>query len=100
MQDAQASFPNAGPSKWSTVEVVGSELTPSQIALLSEIVQRRDNGSPLLDALRRGPLRDEEAHVVAGLVTLELAERGFDADYKPTALGRELEDIIDVLNPT
>ena len=32
------------------------------------------------------------------LVTVDLAARGFDAGYALTAVGRQLEDLIDALN--
>jgi hypothetical protein len=76
------------------------ELTPSDVELLAEIVERRAAELSLIDALRHGQLTEEQARTLGDLATLELAERGFDAGYEPTSAGRRLEDIIDALAET
>ena len=52
----------------------------------------------ILDALDREALTDAERRALGDLATKDLAARGFDADYRPTTLGRQLEDLIDVLS--
>ena len=64
----------------------------------------RAEGSPsaitwaTVRALRGGGLSDDQVDELGDLVTEELAVQGFDADYKPTPYGVELENLIDVLN--
>ena len=77
---------------------MGRQLKPTEVEFLTEIVQRRSRDSSLVEALQRGQVSDDEAGVLLDLVTDELAERGFDDRYEPTAHGRRLEDMIDVLN--
>jgi hypothetical protein len=76
------------------------KLTPSEVELLAEIVERRAADRSLIDALRHGHVSEEQARTLGDLATLELAERGFDAGYEPTPAGRKLEDIIDALAET
>lgn len=73
-------------------------LTPSQAALAREAAVRHGAGAKLLAALDRNELTPDERRELGYLVTEDLAFRGFDADYNPTPLGRDLEDLIDVLN--
>jgi hypothetical protein len=73
-------------------------LSPNLQALAKEVVLRHGADQELLAALDRERLTDEERSVLAELVTDDLAARGFDANYAPTALGRQLEDLVDALN--
>ncbi len=73
------------------------DLTPTEVDLLTEIVRRHGADASLADALRNGRLTDEDVGNLGTAVTEELARSGFDADYQPTAYGRQLEDIIDAL---
>ena len=73
-------------------------LKPTDVEFLTKVVQHRSGDSSLVEALQGGQLNDDEADAVRDLVTDELAERGFDDRYEPTAHGRRLEDLIDVLN--
>ena len=52
----------------------------------------------MLDALRRGELLGKDRVALASMVTEDLALRGFDEQYRPTDLGRQLENLIDALN--
>jgi hypothetical protein len=72
-------------------------LTPTEIHLLTDIVERRGDDSSLLEALSRGQMSNEEGRSLGDLVTEELAATGFDDNYDPTPYGRTLEDLIDAL---
>ena len=74
------------------------DLTPAQRALAQEVALRHGASPQLLGALERDELTDDERNALGDLVTEDLAVHGFDADHRPTDLGRRLEDLIDVLN--
>jgi hypothetical protein len=61
------------------------------------VVERQGGNAELLAALDR-ELSKEERMALGHLVTVDLAARGFDAGYALTAVGRQLEDLIDALN--
>jgi hypothetical protein len=62
------------------------------------VAVRQGASIELLDALDRGELLGGKRAALGDLITTDLAQRGFGDDYRPTDLGRKLEDLIDVLN--
>jgi hypothetical protein len=76
------------------------QLRAAEVELLTQVVERTTHDASLLAALERGQLTATEARALGDLATKELAERGFDADYKPTPSGLRLEDVIDALAET
>ena len=76
------------------------QLRAAEMELLTQVLERTTRDASLLAALERGRLTATEARALGDLATKELAERGFDADYKPTSYGQSLEDVIDALSET
>jgi len=66
--------------------------------LVDIVVRSAGDHSPLVSALRKGLLTNDQTDDHGPLVTEELAARGFDAKYEPISYGVQLENLIDVLN--
>ena len=61
------------------------------------ILERLNVPEGVAAALRqtRFALEAQDSEIVRGALTEELARRGFDANYEPTAEGRLIQDMID-----
>ncbi|HZQ65012.1 MAG TPA: hypothetical protein VFA66_07290 [Gaiellaceae bacterium] len=74
--------------------------TAAQRELAKEVLERHEGDPQLLAALDNDELSQDERIALCDLFTEDLAVRGFGANYAPTALGRQLEELIDVLSAT
>jgi hypothetical protein len=73
-------------------------LTAEQRTLARDVANRQGASADLLAALDRGNLTPDDRVALGDLITEDLAQRGFDADYEPTDLAQQLENLIDALN--
>jgi len=65
-------------------------------ALIVDVLTRRDTS--LLSVVYAAEPARLDLDKINDVLTLELAERGFGPDYKPTAYGRQIEEAIDEIN--
>ncbi len=73
-------------------------LSSAEKELLQEVISRRSpESTPLLDALARRRLTDEEREELRQVVTDDLIERGLRDDDEPNEHGHRMERLIDAL---
>ena len=76
--------------------MVGVKIKLPTRALILDVLARRDpRPLPIVEAAEPDSV---DLDKINDVLTVELAERGFGADYTPTAYGRQIEDAIDEVN--
>lgn len=68
---------------------------PTRALVLEVLTRRNPRLLPIVDASEPDLV---DLNKISDVLTVELAERGFGADYTPTAYGRRIEDAIDEVN--
>jgi hypothetical protein len=87
-------------------EEMGREISLSaeQVRRLERILRQRPEATRLAGIARPSPppgaqiqIRRSDVEALRGALTEILAKEGFDANYAPNSLGREIESLIDLL---
>jgi hypothetical protein len=78
------------------VKMLGVKIKLPARALILDVLARRD--PRLLPIVEEAEPDRVDLDKINDVLTVELGERGFGADYTPTAYGRQIEDAIDEVN--